>query len=170
MYVLVITLICISGRYLLQHHTGRICTKIKHAYRYKDFSVIKKEKKDLHDPATIANVHTSYIPVPYYIPASSTTTSIHITLHQVINCYLECYAHTYDKRERHRLAKTITTYLHCRPRYDAEASYFTPAYEAEVKCLKSECQLVQEMINYQLMEERTYNQQTCSFGEKIFFL
>ena len=89
-------------------------------------------------------------------------------IYQVINCYLECYAHTYDKLERHRLAQTITTCLHRRPRYDTEASYFTPAYEAEVKCLKSECQLLQDMINYQLMEERTYNQQTCSFGEKLF--
>ena len=86
----------------------------------------------------------------------------------MVNCYLECYAHTYDKQERHRLAGIITTYLHRRPRYDAEASYFTPAYEAEVKCLKSECQLLQDMINYQLMEERTYNQQTCSCGEFFF--
>ena len=107
-----------------------------------------------------------------FMQSSLTACKIYIattfaTIHQVINCYLECYAHTYDKQERHRLAQTITTYMHRRPRYNAEAGYFTPAYEAEVKCLKSECQLVQDMINYQLMEERTYNQQTCSFGEKF---
>ena len=84
---------------------------------------------------------------------------------QVVNCYLECYGHTYDKSERQMLAQTISTYLHRRPRYDTEASYFTSTYEMEVKTLKMEWQLLQDMINYQLMEERTYNQQVCSFGE-----
>ena len=105
--------------------------------------------------------------VKYYSLLALLLSSFHS---QVVNCYLECYAHTYDKIERHHLAKIITTYLHRRPRYDTKASYFTPAYEAEVKCLKMECQLVQDMINYQLMEERTYNQQTCSFGGEFIIL
>lgn len=90
------------------------------------------------------------------------TQSTHV---QVVNCYLECYGHTYNKMERHKLAQTITSCLHRRPRFDVEANYFTLSYEMEVKSLKMECQLLQDLINYQLMEERTYNQQTCGVGE-----
>ena len=53
-----------------------------------------------------------------------------------------------------------------RPRYSPEAVYFTRAYQLECQCLRQHYQLVQAVVNYQLMEERTYNQQLMCEGER----
>jgi len=78
---------------------------------------------------------------------------------KVVNCYLEAYHHVYDKREKQRLTEVITTLLARRPRYSPKSSYFTSAYSKECQCLEAHYHLVQSIIDHQIMEERTSNQQ-----------
>ena len=55
----------------------------------------------------------------------------------------------------------ITTLLARRPRYSPDSSYFLSAYSKECQCLEAHRHLVQSLIEHQIMEERTSNQQLC---------
>lgn len=55
--------------------------------------------------------------------------------------------------------QVITTLLAKRPRYSPKSSYFMSAYSKECQCLEAHYHLVQSVIDHQIMEERTSNQQ-----------
>ena len=54
----------------------------------------------------------------------------------VIYCYLECYEHTCDVLEQHRLIQLIIDLMARRPRLNLAANHFRESYKAEVACLK----------------------------------
>lgn len=83
---------------------------------------------------------------------------------QVVNCYLEAYHHTLNATQRTNLHQSIATVMQARPRYDIDAFYFTELYRKEVKCLDTMGELLLGVINYQMTEERAYNQLVCHPG------
>ncbi len=83
---------------------------------------------------------------------------------QVLNCYLEAYHHTIDTNQRGNLHQAMVTIMGARPRYDTDDTYFTASYRNEVKCLELTSQLLLDIINHQMTEERAYNQKVCKEG------
>ena len=81
------------------------------------------------------------------------------------NCYLEAYQHTLNPTQRTNLHLAMVTVMKARPRYDPEALYFTEQYSKEIRCLEQLSDLLLSVINYQMSEERVYNELVCNWSK-----
>ncbi|XP_042188824.1 uncharacterized protein LOC121848532 [Callorhinchus milii] len=75
---------------------------------------------------------------------------------QLLDSYFEAYQHVWDLEERFALAQVITDIMHKRPRFDLSDEYFVKTYEAEYTCLKLHFQLIRDILNKQIDEQREY--------------
>ncbi|XP_038656938.1 coiled-coil domain-containing protein 162-like [Scyliorhinus canicula] len=77
---------------------------------------------------------------------------------QLLDSYFEAYQHVYDVEERFALAQVITDIMHKRPRFNLSREYFVKTYQAECACLKLHLQLIRDILNKQIEEQREYIQ------------
>ncbi|KAA0710836.1 Coiled-coil domain-containing protein 162 [Triplophysa tibetana] len=75
---------------------------------------------------------------------------------QLLNCYLEAYGHVVDPEERLGLAQVITNITHRRPQIDFTAGYFVQAYRDMIVCLQGHKELIRQVLNNQIDEQRQY--------------
>ncbi|XP_041105837.1 uncharacterized protein si:ch73-242m19.1 [Polyodon spathula] len=85
---------------------------------------------------------------------------------QLLDCYFEAYQHVLDHEERFALAQVITDIMHKRPRLEISSQYFVTAYEEECICLQYHQQLVKDILNKQIDEQRQYVQRVWRDGQK----
>lgn len=85
---------------------------------------------------------------------------------------MEAYQHTLCTAQRTNLHQAMATVMQARPRYDINSFYFTEVYGKEVKCLELMSELLLSVINYQMSEERSYNQLICnqSKGRGVYYI
>ena len=76
---------------------------------------------------------------------------------KLVMSYMECYEHVVDPLEQQRLMQIVTDIMARRPRLNLNAYYFKDAYEAEIKCLEKQLELVQLLIDYQVSLEKSEN-------------
>ncbi|XP_071354884.1 uncharacterized protein [Trachinotus anak] len=77
---------------------------------------------------------------------------------QLLNCYYEAYQHTAGTEERFTLARVITDIMHSRPQLDLNQDYFVQVYRAETDCLRSHQQLIKDVLDNQIENQRQYLQ------------
>ncbi|RXM28684.1 Coiled-coil domain-containing protein 162 [Acipenser ruthenus] len=85
---------------------------------------------------------------------------------QLLDCYFEAYQHVLDHEERFALAQVITDIMHKRPRLEISSQYFVTAYEEECVCLQYHQQLIRDILNKQIDEQRQYVQRVWRDGQK----
>ncbi len=68
--------------------------------------------------------------------------------------WLEVYEHVCDLVEQNRLIQLMTDLMARRPRFNLDAAYFRSAYQAEVKCLQKETEVLKSVMRYQMENER----------------
>lgn len=71
---------------------------------------------------------------------------------------MECYEHVTDPLEQQKLMQIITDIMARRPRLNLNANYFIDAYDAEIKCVKQQFELVKMLVDIQISLEKTENQ------------
>ncbi|KAJ3327154.1 hypothetical protein HDU76_012304 [Blyttiomyces sp. JEL0837] len=74
----------------------------------------------------------------------------------VINAYMEAYEHATDIDTIRKLGKIITSFLHLRPHYDFEASYFSKCYTFTSKGLELQANLVKNVISHSINGKRDW--------------
>ncbi|XP_034419431.1 uncharacterized protein si:ch73-242m19.1 [Cyclopterus lumpus] len=77
---------------------------------------------------------------------------------QLMNCYYEAYQHASGAEERFALARVITDIMHSRPQLDLNQDYFVQAYRAHIGCLQSHQQLIRDILDNQIENQRQYLQ------------
>ncbi|XP_059209493.1 coiled-coil domain-containing protein 162-like [Centropristis striata] len=77
---------------------------------------------------------------------------------QLLNCYFEAYQHAAGTEERFALAGVITDIMHRRPHLDLDQDYFVQVYRAEISCLQSHQQLIRDILDNQIENQRQYLQ------------
>ncbi|XP_078069662.1 coiled-coil domain containing 162 [Mustelus asterias] len=77
---------------------------------------------------------------------------------QLLDCYFEAYQHVFDVEERFALAQVITDIMHKRPRFNLSSEYFVKTYQAECACLKLHLQLIRDILNKEIDDQREYVQ------------
>ncbi|XP_053138724.1 uncharacterized protein LOC128339212 [Hemicordylus capensis] len=85
---------------------------------------------------------------------------------QLLDSYFEAYQHTLDSEERCTLAQVITDIIYKRPRFDFHLGYFVTIYNNECTCLKLQLQLVRDILNQQIDNQRKYNHKIWRDGPK----
>ncbi|XP_061479532.1 uncharacterized protein LOC133383234 isoform X2 [Rhineura floridana] len=85
---------------------------------------------------------------------------------QLLNSYFEAYQHALDSEERFALAQVITDVMYRRPRFDFHLGYFMNIYKAECACLEIHLQLVRDVLNQQIDNQREYNHKIWRDGPK----
>ncbi|XP_078256203.1 coiled-coil domain containing 162 [Rhinoraja longicauda] len=83
---------------------------------------------------------------------------------QLVDGYYEAYQHVCDVEERVALAQVITDIMYQRPRFNLNADYFARTYQAECTCLKLHLQLIADILNRQIEEQREYVQRIWRDG------
>ena len=73
---------------------------------------------------------------------------------ELIFGWLEVYEHVCDLLEQNRLIQMITDLMARRPRFNLDGAYFKSSYEAEIKCLEKETELLKNITRYQMESER----------------
>ncbi|XP_067884690.1 uncharacterized protein [Heterodontus francisci] len=86
---------------------------------------------------------------------------------QLLDSYFEAYQHVFDVEERFALAQVITDIMHKRPRFNCSSEYFVKTYEAECVCLKLHLQLIREILNKQIDDQREYVQRIWRDGRNM---
>ncbi|XP_077158407.1 uncharacterized protein LOC143819972 isoform X3 [Paroedura picta] len=76
---------------------------------------------------------------------------------QLIDSYFEAYHHALDAEERFALAQAITDIMYKRPRFDFRLGYFVNIYKDECICLRHHLQLIKDVLNKQMDNQRKYN-------------
>ncbi|XP_041043277.1 uncharacterized protein LOC121277708 [Carcharodon carcharias] len=77
---------------------------------------------------------------------------------QLLDSYFEAYQHVFDVEERFALGQVITDIMHKRPRFNLSSEYFVKTYQAECACLKLHLQLIRDILNKQIDDQREYVQ------------
>ncbi|XP_062253462.1 uncharacterized protein LOC133962042 [Platichthys flesus] len=77
---------------------------------------------------------------------------------QLLNCYCEAYQHTAGAEERFALARVVTDIMHSRPQLDLTQDHFAQVYRAETDCLRSHQQLIKNVLDNQIENQRQYLQ------------
>ncbi|XP_059838957.1 uncharacterized protein si:ch73-242m19.1 isoform X2 [Hypanus sabinus] len=77
---------------------------------------------------------------------------------QLLDGYFEAYQHVFDVEDRFALAQVITDIMYQRPRFNLSNEYFVQTYQAECTCLKLQLQLIRDMLNKQIDDQREYVQ------------
>ncbi|XP_066478822.1 uncharacterized protein [Tiliqua scincoides] len=85
---------------------------------------------------------------------------------QLLESYFEAYQHALDLEERFALAQVITDIIYKRPRFDFHLGYFVNTYENECMCLRFQLQLVRDILNQQIDNQRDYNHKIWRDGPK----
>ncbi|XP_060710579.1 uncharacterized protein LOC132835226, partial [Hemiscyllium ocellatum] len=83
---------------------------------------------------------------------------------QLLDSYFEAYQHVFDVEERFALAQVIADIMHKRPRFNLSSEYFVKTYQAECTCLKLHLQLISDILNKQIDEQREYVQRIWRDG------
>ncbi|XP_060112838.1 uncharacterized protein LOC132585047 [Heteronotia binoei] len=76
---------------------------------------------------------------------------------QLLDSYFEAYHHALDSEERFALAQVITDIMYQRPRFDFHLDYFVNIYKDECICLSRHLQLIKDVLNKQIDNQRKYN-------------
>ncbi|XP_048348944.1 uncharacterized protein LOC125430762 isoform X3 [Sphaerodactylus townsendi] len=76
---------------------------------------------------------------------------------QLLDSYFEVYHHALDSEERFALAQVITDIMYKRPRFDFRLDYFVNIYKDECICLRLQLQLIKDVLNKQIDNQRKYN-------------
>ncbi|XP_067841118.1 uncharacterized protein si:ch73-242m19.1 [Heptranchias perlo] len=84
---------------------------------------------------------------------------------QLLDSYFEAYQHVLDVEERFALAQVITDIMHKRPRFNLSNEYFVKTYRAECTCLKLHLQLIRDILNKQIDDQREYVQRIWRAGQ-----
>ncbi|XP_062896851.1 uncharacterized protein si:ch73-242m19.1 isoform X1 [Mobula hypostoma] len=77
---------------------------------------------------------------------------------QLLDGYFEAYQHVFDVEDRFALAQVITDIMYQRPRFNLSNEYFVQTYQAECTCLKLQLQLIRDILNKQIDDQREYVQ------------
>ncbi|KAJ6660255.1 hypothetical protein lerEdw1_017955 [Lerista edwardsae] len=85
---------------------------------------------------------------------------------QLLDSYFEAYQHALELEERFALAQVITDIIYKRPRFDFHLGYFVNTYKNECTCLKLQLQLVRDILNQQIDNQRDYNHRIWRDGPK----
>uniref|UniRef100_UPI00398EB9BA uncharacterized protein isoform X2 n=1 Tax=Pristiophorus japonicus TaxID=55135 RepID=UPI00398EB9BA len=86
---------------------------------------------------------------------------------QLLDSYFEAYQHVLDVEERFALAQVITDIMHKRPRFNLSNEYFVKVYQAECTCLKLHLQLITDILNKQIDDQREYVQRIWRNGGQV---
>ncbi|XP_042565686.1 uncharacterized protein si:ch73-242m19.1 isoform X2 [Clupea harengus] len=86
---------------------------------------------------------------------------------QLLNCYFEAYQHVTDSEERVAMAQVITDIIHRRPQLDPTALYCVQAYQEELVCLQTHQQLIKQVLDHQIDEQRRYLQRVWRKEERV---
>ncbi|XP_042300836.1 uncharacterized protein LOC121918885 isoform X2 [Sceloporus undulatus] len=85
---------------------------------------------------------------------------------QLLDCYFEAYQHALALEERFALAQVVTDVMYLRPRFDFNLGYFVNIYKDEYACLRLQIQLVRDILNQQIDNQRDYNHKIWHHGPK----
>ncbi|XP_054846477.1 coiled-coil domain-containing protein 162-like [Eublepharis macularius] len=85
---------------------------------------------------------------------------------QLLDSYFEAYHNALDSEERFALAQVITDIIYKRPRFDFRLGYFANIYKDECTCLRLHLQLVKDVLNKQIDNQRKYNHKIWRDGPK----
>ncbi|XP_051881402.1 uncharacterized protein LOC127575509 [Pristis pectinata] len=77
---------------------------------------------------------------------------------QLLDGYFEAYQHVFDVEDRFALAQVITDIMYQRPRFNLSNEYFVQTYQAECTCLNLQSQLITDILNKQIDDQREYVQ------------
>ena len=86
----------------------------------------------------------------------------------LIDLYMECYHHTLNTEDQHKLAQVITDVIHQRPRIDPTDAYFVKTYRLETIILSLKIDLVRQMIENHVETQRDYVSRICREGDEFF--
>ncbi|KAL8186354.1 UNVERIFIED_CONTAM: hypothetical protein K2H54_069198, partial [Gekko kuhli] len=76
---------------------------------------------------------------------------------KLLDSYFEAYHHALDSEERFALAQVITDIMYKRPRFDFRLGYFVDIYKDECICIRRHLQLIKDVLNKQIDNQRKYN-------------
>lgn len=88
----------------------------------------------------------------------------------LVNAYLECYEHTSDLLEQHRLIQAIVDEMARRPKLNLSGSHFKDSYEAEIQCMKEKVTLIRGVMKMLMKDELDVNVNTRQYLEKSYRL
>jgi len=86
----------------------------------------------------------------------------------LVTAYLECYEHTSDILEQHRLIQAIVDEMAKRPRLNLQGSHFKDSYMAEIECLQTKTKLTREMMKLLMSTEKHENDLHREYIEKCY--
>ncbi|CAC5397176.1 unnamed protein product [Mytilus coruscus] len=87
---------------------------------------------------------------------------------ELMDCYIEAYQHVFDRDEKRALAQVITDIMYQRPMFDFDTEYFIRNYRAECINLRLKMNIVKNVLDKQIEEQREYLQKVCREGNDKF--
>lgn len=84
---------------------------------------------------------------------------------ELIDCYMEAYHNVFDRDEKRAIAQVIVNLIYQRPRFDLSADYFIKIYRAECVIIRQHINLVKNVLDKQIEDQREYNQKVCRDGD-----
>lgn len=84
----------------------------------------------------------------------------------LVRLYMEAYEHIVDPLEQQRFIQLITNVMAERPRLNLDSNSFEDSYKLEFDILDKRVQLLQNVIKFQIRNERKINENICDYLDR----